>query len=304
MRLAERWALVLVVAFASVAPARARAWCQLTSCRRSPTAAEPCVMADGEKCFPLAWRQRCTEISLSHLESSTMSLEDVRGVFRSAFDQWEAVTCNGVPVGVHAEVLEEQNDCTEASHQLDYSNVNSIMFVSEGWETERMHDPLAFAITLVWNDRRTGDILDADMEINEARGPYGICPDAPEDSCPTRGNGTALTVDLPNVITHELGHYLGLAHTPDARLATMWAAADDTETHKRTLETDDQEGLCAVYPAGSLPETCDPTPRGGLNLACTAKPACGCRAAGLPSSSSWSLAALTALGLMGLRRRR
>ena len=46
---------------------------------------------------------------------------------------------------------------------------------------------------------------------------------------------------------HELGHFFGLAHTPDDHDATMWACAAEGEVHKRELAADDLEGICAMY---------------------------------------------------------
>ena len=54
--------------------------------------------------------------------------------------------------------------------------------------------------------------------------------------------------DIENTITHELGHVLGLDHPDDdLKDATMYAKALTGETKKRTLETDDIEGLCNLY---------------------------------------------------------
>ena len=57
-------------------------------------------------------------------------------------------------------------------------------------------------------------------------------------------------MDLENVFAHELGHYLGLAHSTEAE-ATMFASAVAGETLKRDLAADDVEGLCAAYPPGT-----------------------------------------------------
>ncbi|MDB4987842.1 MAG: hypothetical protein JWN04_3020, partial [Myxococcaceae bacterium] len=78
--------------------------------------------------------------------------------------------------------------------------------------------------------------------FNGALMPLAICAD--EDSCARDA------VDLQNVATHEIGHFLGLAHSADAR-ATMWCAAERGDHEKRTLESDDELGLCAMYKSGA-----------------------------------------------------
>ncbi len=290
-------ALVAALACAALAPTRAAAWCQMVSGNVRPTPSEPCVLASNhEGIHPLAWRRRCTSISLSSaLPSRSLEPEAVRGVFEAAIATWTSVSCAGSPTGLSVELLDATNACTAASYDDHGPNVHAIVFVQDGWSTERMHDPRAYAVTYVWHDQATGEILDVDMELNEERAEFTICP---EPGC------TDERIDLPNVVTHELGHYFGLAHTPDDAFATMYASASPTETIKRTLAADDREGLCAIYPPGSLPDACDPSPRGGLDLSCRPS-GCACRASGGARAphAPW-LAALGSALALALRRRR
>jgi len=107
-------------------------------------------------------------------------------------------------------------------------------------------------------------------------------------------------VDLENVMTHELGHYLGLAHSTVLD-ATMFASAEAGETIKRDLDPDDIEGLCTIYPAGSPGGVCDFTPRGGLQLDCET----GCSVSSLGAGPASSLPAFfAAVALIRFRRRR
>ncbi len=134
------------------------------------------------------------------------------------------------------------------------------------------------------------------MEINEARGEFGVCP---EDLCP------AGLIDLPNVLTHEMGHYFGIGHTPHDPEATMWISAMPDETHKRDLQPDDVEAMCSIYPPGSLPDECDPAPRGGLELDCGPGPSCGCRAPGTGGEHPGAIAiGLAMLAIVTVRQRR
>jgi len=47
----------------------------------------------------------------------------------------------------------------------------------------------------------------------------------------------------------------------------MYAAYDEGSTELRSLEPDDIDGLCAIYPPGRSGK-CDPKPRGGQGDAC------------------------------------
>lgn len=278
-------------------PAEGAAWCRMTTSRRQPTTPEECILPDPTTNPPeqyLEWRRPCTSIAFSSTERSRdLTLEELRGVFERSIATWESVDCSGHPLGIDIELLEEQSACHEPGFVDGGGNVNAVMFATD-W-AEREYDPAAFAVTTVWHRVSTGEILDADMEINERRGPYGICPPA---GCTDRR-----TVDLENVVTHELGHYLGLGHSAVLE-ATMYASAVAGETLKRDLHPDDVEGICATYPPGRPEGECDHTPMGGLDLDCQNGGGC-CSIAGRSSNSAapCSLAALV-VALLLLRRRR
>ncbi|RVU44001.1 matrixin family metalloprotease [Lujinxingia sediminis] len=55
-------------------------------------------------------------------------------------------------------------------------------------------------------------------------------------------------VDLQAVLTHELGHVLGLSHTLAHNAASM-SAAYLRDGRQRVLSADDKLGLCALFPA-------------------------------------------------------
>ena len=273
----------------AIAPSQASAWCQMTtySGRRLPEEEGLCVLVSnhpGESV--LAWQRRCTSISLSSVQaSSTLSMDEVRGVFQRSIASWTSVDCGGATTGLSVDVLMDTNLCASASHNREGRNVHSVMFIQEGWVSERRLSNIAFAVTYVWHNADTGEIYDGDMLLNDSvsgsRGPFAICT---EDECP-RDPGGPFAVDLENIVTHEMGHYFGVAHTEDINLdATMFQSAPPGERAKRSLEEDDTLALCSIYPPGTLPEACDNTPRGGQALDCQAHN-CGCATPGLPSAS-------------------
>ncbi|MBI4606097.1 MAG: IPT/TIG domain-containing protein [Planctomycetes bacterium] len=53
-------------------------------------------------------------------------------------------------------------------------------------------------------------------------------------------------LDIGGVATHELGHALGLDHTPVSE-ATMFASASGRALHLRTLAADDRQGIESIY---------------------------------------------------------
>lgn len=132
------------------------------------------------------------------------------------------------------------------------------------------------ALTTVTYVPDTGELLDADLELNgwngDASAPTGwyfTCADPPATTCASPGFGEAgcIDIDVRNTVTHEAGHVLGLDHvceasypppydacptidTPSGPLPPVMApTAVPGDTDKRQLKPDDVEGVCTIYPA-------------------------------------------------------
>lgn len=150
---------------------------------------------------------------------------------------------------------------------------------------------------------RDGAIVDADIEINGKN--FAI-------SVGGVTLGTGCMADLANTLTHELGHLHGLEHTctvpgdpdrvdgngapvpacgdsnpPAITEATMFPYQGCGEDKKASLEPDDIDAICTIYPKSQDPGTCDPVSNGS-----------GC------NSSPGPLGPLALVGLVGLLGRR
>jgi len=183
-------------------------------------------------------------------------------------------------------------------------------------DTTMYYDPAALALTTVSARMSSGQITDADIEVNAFNFMWGDLVVNP----PTAG-GTQVH-DLRNAMTHEMGHLIGLDHTcfpststmphpnddmgvpiPDCRVAsqevmetTMFPSADSGDVDKRTLGPDDQRAVCEIYPAAADPNVCKPVvpeDEGG----------CDCGAAGRATAAT-PVAAALAVGFLIWRRRR
>lgn len=311
----------LAVILAALAPAApAAAYCRMvTGDGRQPSDYSTCAPLLTANDHYLFWSHRCSELSISSAEPPhALTIAQVQDVFRTAAATWHDIDCgSGVDLSPRftITVLEETNACSRSGHNGRGNNVSSVMFVQDAreWTETRGWSPIAFAVTLAWHLESTGEIVDVDMEINESRGTLTVCPASGcmdgTTTCPVTGCGRdGGPVDLQNVVTHELGHYLGIGHTTrDHPDATMYASAQFGEITMRDLDVDDIAAICDSYPTGSLPDTCDPTPAGGLALDCQSHDCGGCgvvgsRAAG--AGEAWSALALVGVLLAGRRLRR
>jgi hypothetical protein len=98
------------------------------------------------------------------------------------------------------------------------------------------------AITVITYEMDTGRLLDADVLVNGETSFAVLNERAKRDP-----HERMKTYDLPAVLTHEIGHLLGLGESDADPDATMWPYATPGETQKRTLSEDDEDGVIASY---------------------------------------------------------
>lgn len=291
-----------VASFAALvgASSPAHAFCRTTTVSIDPgfvsTPDDPC-WTEG---FPLYWKSACVGYSLQQAASKQVSFDDAQTSMETAFAQWTNATCPTATTSSKASI-DVRFLGPVACHQVQYNqsggNANIIMFDDGTWPHNDSNNTLG--LTTVTYNITSGELYDADMEINTAQVTLTVNGDVPPDG-----------FDLLSIITHESGHFLGLAHSPDTH-ATMFAHYTQGATTMRSLSADDVQGICAIYPPdetrstadGGLPEgTCDPTPRHGYSGSCGGGG--GCSASPEPARDGHSAIAM-ALGVcvMGLRKR-
>lgn len=125
--------------------------------------------------------------------------------------------------------------CTN-SQLNENDGINSIILITKDWP----FDSAAIAITrnfyVAGASEYSGLILDSDIMLNGVDHQFT--------------NGVeASKHNLRNIVTHEVGHFLGLGHevTPVSSDSTMYAVASTGEVKKQTLSANDISGIESAY---------------------------------------------------------
>ncbi len=217
----------------------------------------------------LWWGSRTATWSLNERATAEVPLPEAIAAVRRAFGTWEAEACSDfafVELGTTA--------AADVGWERRGTNLDLLVFrdvlcqdvvdagdpCRAGGSCANAHGCWDFASTVIavtttTFDEATGEIVDADVEFNAAGWRF-TSGDGPP--CEAEGQPGCVATDLENTATHEIGHFLGLDHSPVIE-ATMYASAPLGETDKRTLSQDDVDGLCAIYPAGGATSICAPS---------------------------------------------
>ncbi len=289
-----RQAAVLPLAAAAAlaalgAPRAARAYCFTAACG-DETAGTICVPEGEIDCgVPLRWATRCTGFAIQEDGSRRVSANRLNDLARAAFASWTDTECDGgerpglvvQPLGRVA--------CGDLEYNSGAGNANVIVFRENGWPHPASGHNVALTTTTF--DPETGELFDADIELNSSDFEF------------TTEDGDVV-YDLESVLTHEVGHFLGIGHT-DVEESTMLPIYLQGDVSLRTLGPDDSNAICDLYPPKDVEETCNPLPRHGFSPECAADQTEGsCTASpGSVRSSGSAAQATTALLLLGLAAR-
>jgi MYXO-CTERM domain-containing protein len=294
-----------------LAASEASAYCRTRTCQLRLNADCPQdevtgCHTEGEEIY---WPDTCMTYAIQRDGSrrEAISARELETIVGDGFRAWSDATCaqGGTPPLTALSQGRIACDAVEFNCEDVEANSNLIVFRDNFLDTRSFYFGV-LALTTVTANIRTGEIFDADIEINSRD----------EDFSTELGSNDPNLRDLHAVLNHELGHLLGISHSrePGALMldnyrGTILPAADDTAA------------LCAARGAQTRDPECDvvelPSDAGcvGSKLDCRTVPTtpaerqpssgCACRvAAPAPAASApWWLAALAALGLARRRRR-
>jgi hypothetical protein len=255
---------------------------------------------------PLAWRRGCPAFSITTGGGAEVSADEMVRLIETARVAWQSGDggCDELPIEVTA---------GDRGGTVDYDGSSELLWRDADFCSDSDHaddeiclSPNAAAVTTVFfyeQGERGGEIVETDMEINGAYA-FGL-------------EGEADRVDLLSIITHELGHAMGLEHTCETipgrapltdsagqvvpscfpiaalpapvREATMFPYVEAGVIDPRTPLDDERRAVCDLYRdhAGTCGET---------------GPGCGCGGAGGRATGALALLLAAQQVLIAARR--
>jgi hypothetical protein len=217
---------------------RVHAFCRTTT-SAVPGGYDHTVHGCWTKGTPLAWHISRVPIGVISRGSSQVSLADATRELDLTLAAWNHVSCSGQSPSIQAYddgpiARVPQGGCTRDS--CDPAANDYVVFDDSDWPYDDPANPLA--LTTVTYRIDDGRILAAHVEINTAQ--HQIVAEEP----PPPG-----AYDLQAILTHETGHFFGLADSndPAALMSVPYRAG------AIGLTPDDEDGLCSIYPPASSP---------------------------------------------------
>lgn len=285
----------LLTAVTAVAP-RAWGWCRTTT--RRPSVPGECVRTG----IPLAWQSVCAGFSLHVSGSPEIAMEVLRTESEAAAARWHQVPCDAnSTTQPYFRLLRIADTSMPTGYNPRGANANTVSF-NPIWQPDALHRVGTIAITVVTFNVSNGEILDADVELNQQS------DQNPDGFRFTTEVSRMDSADLPTILTHEFGHFQGLSHSEDPS-AVMWPEAGLGE-QRRNLRNDDAQAICDAYNPDRAPDqSCNPVPYGGFavdSFGGRVKGGCSCETA--PASENdfriamVAMAAASAVFLQARRR--
>ncbi len=240
----------LVALVLTALPSTASAYCQTLTCAGECERDRDACPVGGH---PVHWTKLPIVYRFHSRGSRLLVREEARAAIRASFHRWSDVVC---PDGRRTSLRFREEEDTDVEKGLEPNDRPSqpfgIYFRDFGWPHKKRDATLA--LTTLDFSKKDGTVLYGDIEINSGAKRFAVTED---------GDG----IDLQAVMTHEVGHYIGLAHSTarGSIMAESHCEIGDGRCEKgkfaaRRLADDDIEAVCDLYPPGAQnpPENAPP----------------------------------------------
>lgn len=240
--MARRLSVAALIASAvwSAFPASAQAYCRTTTCDPK---LEDCRV-DENGCTrtgaPLTWRTLPITYRFHAKGSKQLDRREAREAVRAAFARWSFVACgNGKRTSLRFEEGEDISMTMPADPHHPAAQHFGIYFRDDEWTATDSDATLA--LTTQSFKKINGWVEQSDIEVNTATAAFTT-------------TDTAAGIDLQAVIAHEVGHYIGLAHSqdPDSIMVDAYCKSGERcgngKVDARKLSFDDENAVCALFP--------------------------------------------------------
>lgn len=191
------------------------------------------AIRDPDTLSPIVWPVGQIDFVIQQNGSDDINDGSDLEAIRAALAAWTAVPCSDL-------VLADGG--SDNSRAIARDGVNRITFLETNWPGGANG---AGAFTT--RHRNTGptpdEWVESDIRLNGEFFQWST-------------DGHQERLDIQSIVTHELGHSIGLQHTAKPE-ATMYFSVSPGTTAGRTLDADDVNGLCFVHPRGMFACTDD-----------------------------------------------
>ena len=176
----------------------------------------------------LNWSSNNISWQFNSAGSDNVSDGSDEAAIQAAFAEWQSV--NGSALRFSRGADTGSKNAGTSAHVIFFDENNGSGFFPSGSGI--------VAITPISYDTGNGRILDADIIFNGRDWNFST-------------DGTPGTYDIQDIATHEIGHFVGLDHSP-VLSGTMWPYVSRGQTLHRSLTTDEQSGAKAIAPSGAI----------------------------------------------------